>query len=271
MPFRPVLIFLVCPLFVAFLNVGADAEAGEPGGSHASEAGQAASAKVRALMVTGGCCHDYQNQKKLISEGLSDRVGSIEWTILGYGTERDIKAEIYHKGDWIQGFDIVIHNECFGGVEDGDFVKGIVQAHTEHKVPAIVIHCSMHSYRNAPTADAWREFLGVTSRRHEKKKHPLVVQATDVGKSDPILAAMGASWNTPNGELYIIEKVWPNTTVLAEVMSDETGKREPVIWKNEYKGTRIFGISLGHHNETIQSDVWQDVVAAGWKWSLTKN
>ncbi|MDE0863061.1 MAG: ThuA domain-containing protein [Rubripirellula sp.] len=223
---------------------------------------------VRALMVTGGCCHDYQNQKRIISEGLSQRVGPVAWTIVEYGTKRDIKAEIYRKGDWIKGFDIVVHNECFGGVEDGSFVKGIVDAHIASQVPAIVIHCSMHSYRNAPTADTWRAFLGVTSKRHEKKKRSLKVLPTDAGRQSSMLAAIGASWDTPNGELYIIEKVWPRTKVLAEVQSDETGKAEPVIWTNVYKGTRVFGISLGHHNETIQSDVWQDVVAAGWKWSL---
>ena len=274
-PLLPIRLALLCCLAFVFLTPTSGwAEEGS-GPSQREESDRAtahgSAGTIRALMVTGGCCHDYQNQKQLISEGLSERVGPIEWTILQYGTGRDIKAEVYKKGDWIRDFDIVIHNECFGGVEDGEFVKGIVKAHTDHKIPAIVIHCSMHSYRNAPTADTWRAFLGVTSRRHEKKKRPLVVEATDAGKSDPILASMGETWQTPNGELYIIEKVWPTTTVLAQVKSDETGKAEPVIWKNVIEGTPVFGISLGHHNETIQTDVWQDVVAAGWEWSLSKN
>ena len=28
---------------------------------------------IRALMVTGGCCHDYEAQKKILSEGISAR------------------------------------------------------------------------------------------------------------------------------------------------------------------------------------------------------
>ena len=134
---------------------------------------------VRALMITGGCCHDYQNQKRIISEGLSKQVGPIDWTILEYGGTRDVKADVYKQSDWIEGFDIVIHNECFGAITDGEFVKGIVRAHIDHGVPAIVIHCSMHSYRAAPTANSWRAFLGVTSQRHERKKHPLLVTRTD--------------------------------------------------------------------------------------------
>lgn len=223
---------------------------------------------VRALMVTGGCCHDYQNQKKIISEGLSARVGNIDWTILEYGSKREVQADIYKQGQWINDFDIVVHNECFGGVEDPEFVQGIVDAHVKHRVPAIVIHCSMHSYRNSTAADSWRGLLGVTSRRHEKTKHSLRVVPTKAGRDHSILAGMGATWDTPNGELYVIERVWPNTKVLAKVHSAETGKDEPVIWTNNYQGVRVFGISIGHHNETIQSEQWQKVVAAGWKWSL---
>lgn len=226
--------------------------------------------KVRALMVTGGCCHDYENQKKLISEGLSKRIGNIEWTILQYGSGRDIKADVYKQGDWIKDFDIVIHNECFGGVEDGDFVKAIVDAHVKHAVPAMVIHCSMHSYRNAPTADRWRAFVGVTSRRHEKTKHSLSVVATADGRKHPATSTLTSDWKTPNGELYIIEKVWPTTTVLATAHSDETSNDEPVIWANELEGARVFGISLGHHNETIETDQWQSIVADGWRWAMTK-
>lgn len=250
----------VIPFVGLFLATAAFAADGE----------EAAKPKLRALMVTGGCCHDYQNQKRLISEGLSARVGPIEWTILEYGTKKDIQADVYKQGDWIDGFDIVIHNECFGAVEDGDFVQGVVNAHIQSKVPAIVVHCSMHSYRTAPTADSWRALIGVTSRRHEKKKHSLKVVPTTAGKSHPILASMGDSWETPNGELYIIEKVWPETQVLAQVHSEETGKDEPVIWTNLHEGVRVFGISLGHHNETIQDEIWQQITAAGWQWCLEK-
>lgn len=225
---------------------------------------------IRALMVAGGCCHDYQNQKRIISEGLSASVGPIHWTILEYSSARDIKPDIYKNGEWIKGFDIVVHNECFGGVTDPDFVNGIVSAHTNSKVPAIVVHCSMHSYRKATSADSWRSLLGVTSVRHEKKKHPLKVVATDEGKQHPILASMKGDWTTANGELYVIEKVWPQTTVLATVYSDETKKKEPVIWTNEIEGTRVFGISLGHHNETMLDPQWQKIVADGWNWSLGK-
>ncbi len=230
---------------------------------------------VRALMVTGGCCHDYQNQKQIISEGLSKRVGPIAWTILQYGDGRDVKADVYKSADWIKEFDIVVHNECFGAVEDAEFVQGIVDAHRKSGIPAIMIHCSLHSYRVAPNADAWRELLGVTSRRHEKSKRSLDVVLAEAGKSHPIMSGIktlgdNKTWKTPNGELYIIEQVWPGSTVLATAQSNETNKAEPVVWVNELDGVRVFGTSLGHHNETMLDETWQQIVAAGWKWAINK-
>lgn len=235
----------------------------------------ATTSSTRALMITGGCCHDYQNQKQIISEGLTKSVGPIDWTILQYGDGKDVKADIYKNADWIKGFDIVVHNECFGAVEDTDFIQGIVDAHLKSGIPAIMIHCSLHSYRTATNADAWRELVGVTSRRHEKTKHSLDVVATDAGKSHSILSqapslAAGKTWKTPNGELYIIEQVWPGSTVLATAYSSETKKDEPVIWVNQIKGVRVFGTSLGHHNETMLDETWQQVVAAGFSWALEK-
>ena len=36
---------------------------------------------LKALLVTGGCCHDYTAQKKIIPEGVSARA-NVEWTIV---------------------------------------------------------------------------------------------------------------------------------------------------------------------------------------------
>ncbi|MEC7678637.1 MAG: ThuA domain-containing protein, partial [Planctomycetota bacterium] len=58
------------------------------------------------------------------------------------------------------------------------------------------------------------------------------------------------------------------TVVLADSYSDETGKREPVVWLNEHDGVKVFGISLGHHNETIEAESWQLMVSQGLRWAV---
>ena len=236
--------------------------------SHADDGSSSDDPAIRALLVTGGCCHDYENQKTIIAEGLSQRVGNIEWTLLDYADTRETKADIYLKKDWINDFDIVVHNECFGAVTDGEFVQSIVDAHVNSGVPAIMIHCSMHSYRTAPTALSWRKLIGVISPRHEKKRRSLMVLPTDEGKTNKITASLGDGWQTPNGELYLIETVLPETTVLATSLSEETGKDEPIVWTNLHQGVRVFATTLGHHNETMRSEPWQTMIAEGFKWAL---
>ena len=39
---------------------------------------------VRALLLTGGCCHDYILQEKLLTEGTKARM-NIEWDVLNEG------------------------------------------------------------------------------------------------------------------------------------------------------------------------------------------
>src|SRR5439155_3496925 len=56
---------------------------------------------LRALLVTGGCCHDYAAQKKILTEGISARA-NVAWTIIheGDGSDKDVKFSIYEKPDW---------------------------------------------------------------------------------------------------------------------------------------------------------------------------
>ena len=77
---------------------------------------------LRALMVTGGCCHDYANQKKILSEGISARA-NVEWSIVHEGDNREHRISVYDKPDWAKGFDVIVHNECFGMVNDVAFVE----------------------------------------------------------------------------------------------------------------------------------------------------
>ena len=149
---------------------------------------------------------------------------------------------------------------------DADFVERIVRGHTKSGVPVVAIHCSMHSYRNAAT-DEWRKLLGVTSKRHEKK---YALEVVNRAHDHPIMKDFGSSWATPNGELYVIEKSWPNCKPLATAFARGLKTDQPVIWINEYQGCRVFGTTLGHHNETMLCDEYLDVVSKGVLWACKK-
>lgn len=217
---------------------------------------------IKALLVTGGSSHDYDAQKSILTEGIAKRI-NVEWTIVDGGRDRANPEGLYADG-WADGYDIIVHNECFGGVVDDSFIKGIVKAH-QQGTPGVFIHCSMHSYRNAESgAKSWRELIGVTSKRHEKKKRQLVAVPVE---DHPTLAKFPAAWQTPNGELYIIEEIWPNALPLVTSYSTEMEREMPVVWTNKLGKALVFGTTLGHHNETMESDVWQETVARGILWA----
>jgi uncharacterized protein len=222
--------------------------------------------RIRALIVSGGCCHDYTNQDKLVME-IIRKVLPVDWTVVYQGgTSRESKIPLYADANWIKGFDIVFHNECFGFVDDVEYIRRITSAHRSAAVPAVFTHCSLHSYRNVKIDD-WRELLGVMSHRHTTA-HPIAVTWT--AKADPLVSGLKEGWTTPTDELYVIEKTWPNTKVLATAVSPEEGHAVyPVVWTNDYYGARVFGTSLGHQ-ESWNDPVFQELLTRGFQWALKK-
>jgi uncharacterized protein len=217
---------------------------------------------LRALLITGGCCHDYQLQSNALVEGMK-KFADVTWTVVnegGTGTRGQIA--LYDNPDWAKPYDVVVHNECFADTDDPVYIRKITTAHKAGK-PAVVIHCAMHSYR-AATFDDWREFLGVTSRRHDhQSKYPVKA----VVQNHPALREFPAVWTTPMDELYVIEKVWPNTKTLATSVSERDGKEYPVIWTSDYHGVRVFGTTYGHSNATWGDPVFLAYVSRGVLWA----
>lgn len=221
---------------------------------------------VRALLLAGGCCHDYPNQNLILSEGISSRA-NVAWDmILAENNQRDGKLTIYDDPNWIDGYDVVIHNECFGSVDDAPWLEKIARAHEEKGVPAVFLHCSLHSYRAAPT-DAWRILMGARSTSHEGHR-PVEVEC--LKPNHPVMKSFPAKWRTPNGELYKIEKMWPDAIPLAQAFGIDTQKYHPCVWLNHSGNARVFTTTLGHHNETMSHPVYLDLVTRGLLWATGK-
>ena len=218
---------------------------------------------IRALLITGGCCHDYDLQAKVLTEA-ANKAAKFDWTVVNEGG-KTTRAQIplYDNPDWAKGYDVVVHNECFADTNDPDYIRKITSAHKAGKIPAIVIHCAMHTYR-AATIDDWREFLGVTSRRHD---HQSNYPVRPVAKDHAILKGFPETWTTPMDELYVIEKIWPKTTALALSKSEADGNDYPVIWTNDYYGARVFGTTFGHGNATWHDPVYVNYVVNGLLWA----
>ncbi len=219
---------------------------------------------LRGLYITGGCCHDYDGQIKVLTEGLSART-RIEWTVVHEKGPNDHRISTYSVPGWADGYDVVVHNECFSGIGDIEFIDKVLKPHREG-VAAVVIHCAMHTFRDLKT-DEWRQFLGVTSRQHGPQQ-PLEVKTL---KSDsPIMKGFPAVWKTGNEELYAIEKVWPTATPLAQAYATDNKRDHPVIWTNTYGKARVFGTTLTHHTHHMKDPLYLDMLTRGLLWSVNK-
>jgi type 1 glutamine amidotransferase len=235
---------------------------------------------IRALLVTGGCCHDYERQKKILAEGISARA-NVEWTIVheGEGEKKGgtrHQVSIYKQADWAKGYDVVVHDECFADVRDEQFIEGILKPHRDG-VPAVMLHCAMHSYRSKgyPQKTPWFELTGCPSTSHGPQA-PIAISFED--KQSPITRGM-ADWTTINEELYnnSAGKLLDTARPLARGKQTyrqrgaERTDEAVVAWTNTYAGkTRVFATTLGHNNSTVADGRYLDLVTRGLLWATDK-
>jgi type 1 glutamine amidotransferase len=232
---------------------------------------------IRALLVIGGCCHDYAKQKEILTKGISARA-NVKWTI-AYDPDDTVKHmnPVYAKVDWAKDFDVVVHDECCSDVKDLEIINRILEPHRQG-LPAVVLHCGMHSYRTEGYPKAvtpWFEFTGLASTGHGPQE-PIAVAFTD--KDNPITKGM-ADWTTIKEELYnnYSGKLLDTAKPLAKgkQMYKNKGKEIVadcvVVWTNMYRGkTKVFATTLGHNNETVAEPRYLDLVTRGLLWSVDK-
>jgi len=225
-------------------------------------------APIKALLVAGGCCHDYKTQKTIITEGISARA-NVQWVIVHEGDGKTThRHSIYEKDGWADGFDVIVHDECTADVKDLDFVQRILKPHKEGK-PAVLLHCAMHSYRTAsfPNVTPWFEFTGLQSTGHGAQ---LPIAIAFVDPESPISKGM-KDWTTINEELYnnSAGHLLPTAHALA---SGKQGKDDFVVaWTNTYnEKTRVFATTIGHNNKTVADARYLDLITRGLLWSVDK-
>ena len=243
---------------------------------------------LRVLIVAGGCCHDYANQKEFLKKGIEARVNAT--VEVAYDPTKSTKPlfELFKNPDWGKNYDVVVHDECAADITDQAYVANIVNAH-KNGLPAVNLHCAMHSYRwgnyrepvkaGADNA-SWYEMLGLQSTGHGPQQ-PIAIAFTD--KDSPIVTGL-ADWTTINEELYNNVQVLGAKTLATGLQKipekkDKKGKVTPaseanaiVVWTNEFgpKQTRIFSTTIGHNNATVEDARYLDLVTRGLLWSVGK-
>ena len=232
---------------------------------------------IRALLVLGGCCHDYATQKDLLSKGIAERA-HVEVSVAYDPDKTNMHLNpVYESADWAKGFDVIIHDECSSNVKDLAVIDRILEPHRKG-LPAVILHCGMHSYRSQgyPDVTPWFEFTGLQSTGHGPQA-PIAIEY--VKTSDPITQGL-ENWTTINEELYnnSAGKLLGTATPLARGKQKARNKRgeevngdSVVVWTNNYhNNVRVFATTLGHNNDTVADDRYLDLVTRGLLWSCNK-
>lgn len=232
---------------------------------------------LRALLILGGCCHDYKTQQTLLTQGLSARI-NVQWAI-GYDPDTGTKHlnPWYEKEDWAKGFDVVVHDECCSDVKDDKTVERILKPHRDG-LPAVILHCGIHSYRSEgyPRSTPWFDFTGLASTGHGPQA-PIEIKYLD---DDRKITQGLKGWTTQNEELYnnsagkLLDTAKP-LAVGRQMYKNKEGQDITAdaicVWTNKYGDkTRVFATTLGHNNVTVGDDRYLDLVARGLLWSVGK-
>ena len=271
--FSPLVVAAGAVAVIATIALRPAAEAADP-----APAAKAEVKPLKALLVIGGCCHDYNKQKDILKAGIEARAHVVVEVAYNPDNGTKPKFEAYLKDNWYAGYDVIIHDECAADVKEVDYVENVLAPH-KAGIPGVNLHCAMHSYRVgefqkpvvAGSKDAlWFDFIGLQSFRHDLQA-PIAV--TIVDKMHPSMEGAG-DWTTINEELYNNAAMLGAHALASGKQTLKDGKdwENVVVWTNEYgpKKTRVWSTTLGHNNKTVEDPRYLDMVTRGLLWSCDK-
>jgi hypothetical protein len=237
---------------------------------------------IKVLIVTGGCCHNYPEQRQILEDGLKARL-NVTVSHLYYDPKPGEQATrpklpIYDNPDYGDGFDVIVHNECAADESDPKIIDTVLSPH-QKGIPGVNLHCAMHSYRSetyrqpvtAGEASAkWFEYTGIQSSGHGPQS-PITL--TVAKTAHPITEGL-SGWTTSNDELYNNLTTFKVTPLIYGIQTDSSvaadrDKTFTVAWTHTYgpKNVRVFSTTLAHNEANMREEAYLDLVANGVAWA----
>ena len=174
---------------------------------------------IKALLIVGGCCHDYDFQKRIIADGICGP-GPCRLHRRSRRRHRDRRrrSSSTKTPNWADQFDVIVHDECFANVKEQEWMDRVLAPHKNGK-PAVLLHCAMHCYRSG--TDEWFKFCGIHSTGHGPQ---VPIALTNVDAKHPITAGQ-EDWTTIQEELYNNVRVFDTAHPLQKGKQHVVGQR----------------------------------------------
>jgi hypothetical protein len=240
-------------------------------------ADEAKAKKVLYVTHEPGRWHKYTPQLAIFRE-LAKEAG---WDLTVSTGDHDGQIASLRKPDFAKDFDVVVYNFCFAKSSDTDAAANLMLQTRENGVPAMLIHCAMHSWwptykdgkagtispdykGDAKAKDtvvaawrkkhgdkafpAWGDFTGIASHRHGPHK-PITINK--VGEHDAT-KRFPDGWTTSNTELY--NNVYSVDGVKAILEGVQGKAKATVMWTVPQGKSQVLGLSLGHGPEWAKEE-----------------
>src|SRR5262245_7044675 len=78
---------------------------------------------LRALLILGGCCHDYAKQMVILKQGIESRARVAVDIVYTADSSTQARFNMYENSNWSKGYDVVIHDECSADVKEMPYVQ----------------------------------------------------------------------------------------------------------------------------------------------------
>lgn len=234
--------------------------------------------KVKVLYVTHepGKYHAYTPQRKVFEEIAKKN----NWKLIVMsGSQAEVETKLATDPDFGKYADVIVYNICMAHSKKLDAPHNIIQQTKEKGIPALLVHCSLHSFwptykenggdavhaegankkaktkqallaewkESHPGVDfpAWPNMTGIASTGHGPRKE---LQATPIDSSHVIFKGVEKGYTTTSkAELYnnfITADDSKNTTIL---LNGKQGNKEAcILWEHPVGKSKSLSFTLGH-------------------------
>lgn len=246
-------------------------------------AGTLAQANGKVMYVTHepGRWHDYSAQLADFREVAT----SAGWDLTVATGDKDQLFEFLRSENFAAGQEAVVYNFCLADSGDMAAMQNLIAQTVEGGVPAVLVHCAMHSWWDSfkkgkpipgnelglarankrllkqwtkeqpdQPLPAWGDFTGVASTKHGPKK-PIALLPED---NAPLTLPIPEGYRTRDTELYNNHYITPDVVPLVHgVQGDD---KAIAVWLAPRGEGSIIGVTLGHADEEWDDPVFRDLL-----------
>ena len=204
-----------------------------------------------------GRWHKYTAQKKVFSQ-IATKAG---WELTIMTGDHDGQIAKLRTPDFAKGYDAVVYNFCFAKSKDLEAQANLVAQTKNHGVPAMLIHCAMHSWW--PTyRDGKPDALG-PDYKGKAKADPKLVAEWRKKHGDKQFPAWGDFTGVATGNTELYNNIYVLDKVVPQIEGIQGNSKAIVMWLCPQGKSKVLGLTVGHGVGDWATDQYRGLIADG--------